>query len=91
MSFNSQASVVSCLADGAFGKVCEEAGQAILYLPGTRISAGTHMASTFHYLLTERSFRARDLPVETSMAQKVEFLRKLVLDGLIVKYPDPSV
>jgi len=72
------------LAEGVFGEVRETADQAILHVPGTSIATPPQMAATFRYLLSVKSFRARDLPIETSLEQKVNFLRGLALDSLIV-------
>lgn len=77
------------LADGVFGRVDVEPEAAILHLPGASFRADRTMARAFRFLMRTPAFRARDLPVEVEVSEKLKFLQGLVLGGYLVPRSKP--
>jgi hypothetical protein len=78
------------LADGVFGRVEVKKNSAFLHLPGASFGADRFMAPTFRFLLKQSAFRARDLPLKTTLNEKLKFVRALLIDGYLVRRPKPK-
>ena len=78
------------LADGVFGRVEARRDAAVLHLPGLSLSAGLSMAPTFRYLLKCSTFRPQDLPIDSRPAEKLKFVRELMLAGYVIRKLKPN-
>jgi bifunctional lysine-specific demethylase and histidyl-hydroxylase MINA len=78
------------LADGVFGRVEARRDAAVLHLPGMSLSASPGMAPSFRYLLKCSTFRPQDLPIKSRPAEKLKFIRELMLAGYVIRKRKPN-
>lgn len=73
------------LPEGALAHVSVTRTSATLTLPGAAFCAERRMAPVFRFVARGRRFRARDLPLAVSAAEKLKLVRELYAGGHLVR------